>query len=193
MQLLPNSPAIDAGVASAGVTTDQRNLPRPQGAAADIGAFEYGVAPPAFPGASGTTLYIGISNRFQVAASGLPAPTISATGALPAGVTLSSTGLLSGSPAAGSQGSYPLTITAVNPYGQATQQFVLTVVRPDHIVTTALDEDDGRPEPEFGTGTSFREAFNSAMTVGSAGQTIVFSPALAGQTIGCTGVQNTPD
>ncbi len=38
--LLPGSPAIDAGVAVAGVTTDQRGVPRPQGRAPDIGAFE---------------------------------------------------------------------------------------------------------------------------------------------------------
>ena len=38
--LLPGSPAIDAGVAVAGVTSDQRGIPRPQGSAPDIGAFE---------------------------------------------------------------------------------------------------------------------------------------------------------
>jgi hypothetical protein len=38
--LLPGSPALDAGVAVAGVTTDQRGIPRPQGSAPDIGAFE---------------------------------------------------------------------------------------------------------------------------------------------------------
>jgi hypothetical protein len=38
--LLPGSPAIDAGIAVPGVTTDQRGIPRPQGIAPDIGAFE---------------------------------------------------------------------------------------------------------------------------------------------------------
>ena len=38
--LLPGSPAIDAAVAVPGVTTDQRGVPRPQGNAYDIGAFE---------------------------------------------------------------------------------------------------------------------------------------------------------
>jgi hypothetical protein len=37
--LLPGSPAIDAGVGG-GPTIDQRGVPRPQGAACDIGAFE---------------------------------------------------------------------------------------------------------------------------------------------------------
>jgi hypothetical protein len=40
MALLPGSPAIDAGVPVPGVTTDQRGVPRPQGQAPDIGAFE---------------------------------------------------------------------------------------------------------------------------------------------------------
>jgi hypothetical protein len=38
--LLPGSPAIDAGIAVPGVTTDQRGVPLPQGQAPDIGAFE---------------------------------------------------------------------------------------------------------------------------------------------------------
>jgi hypothetical protein len=40
MALLPGSPAIDAGIAVSGVTTDQRGITRPQGSAPDIGAFE---------------------------------------------------------------------------------------------------------------------------------------------------------
>jgi hypothetical protein len=42
MALLAGSPAIDAGDTAAGPPTDQRGFPRPAGAAADIGAFEYG-------------------------------------------------------------------------------------------------------------------------------------------------------
>lgn len=38
--LLPGSPAIDAGVTIAGLTTDQRGTTRPQANAPDIGAFE---------------------------------------------------------------------------------------------------------------------------------------------------------
>ena len=39
--LLAGSPAIDKGVAVAGITTDQRGVARPQGPAPDIGAFEF--------------------------------------------------------------------------------------------------------------------------------------------------------
>ena len=47
--LASNSPAIDAGV---GVTlaTDQIGTPRPQGAAADVGAVEFTLTPPSDPG-----------------------------------------------------------------------------------------------------------------------------------------------
>jgi predicted outer membrane repeat protein len=40
IELLPGSPAINAGVAIAGVTTDQRGTARPQGGAVDVGAYE---------------------------------------------------------------------------------------------------------------------------------------------------------
>ena len=40
--LLPGSPAIDAGHDGAAPATDQRGVPRPQGAHSDIGAFEVG-------------------------------------------------------------------------------------------------------------------------------------------------------
>ena len=40
MALLPDSPAIDAGISVPGVDTDQRGVARPQGPAPDLGAFE---------------------------------------------------------------------------------------------------------------------------------------------------------
>jgi hypothetical protein len=46
LALLPGSPAIDAGNTASAPATDQRGFPRPAGAAADIGAFEYGSVMP---------------------------------------------------------------------------------------------------------------------------------------------------
>ena len=45
MSLPPGSPAIDAADTSLAPPTDQRGFPRPFGAAADIGAYEFGYAP----------------------------------------------------------------------------------------------------------------------------------------------------
>jgi hypothetical protein len=70
----------------------------------------------------------GASNSTIIAATGTPAPTFSATGTLPKGVTLSTAGVLSGTPAIGSQGTYQFTIKATNGTApDATQNFVLTV------------------------------------------------------------------
>lgn len=44
MALLPGSPAIDAGDTTAAPSRDQRGWPRPLGAAADIGAYEFDAA-----------------------------------------------------------------------------------------------------------------------------------------------------
>ncbi len=63
------------------------------------------------------------AGSFTIATAGAAVAGISYTGTLPAGVTLTSGGLLSGIPASGTAGNYPLTLTA----GAATQNFTLTV------------------------------------------------------------------
>jgi Bacterial Ig-like domain (group 3)/YDG domain/Galactose oxidase, central domain len=85
--------------------------------------------PPTITSANSTTFTVLTSGQsFQVTATGVPAPTFSFTGTLPSGVTLSSAGLLSGTPAAGTVGSYPITITAQNGISpNATQNFTLIV------------------------------------------------------------------
>jgi len=91
---------------------------------------------PAITSASSSTFTLGTSGSFTVTASGNPAPTFTETGALPSGVTLSTSGVLSGTPAAGSGGTYPLTITAANGTSpNATQSFTLTVVGPPAITS----------------------------------------------------------
>jgi hypothetical protein len=83
---------------------------------------------PAITSAASNTFIAGTSGSFTVTASGSPTPTFSETGALPSGVTLASSGVLSGTPAAGTGGNYPITITASNGVGtNATQSFTLTV------------------------------------------------------------------
>jgi hypothetical protein len=93
--------------------------------------------PPAITSASSTSFTVGTAGSFTVTASGYPSSiTFSATGALPSGVTLTTAGLLSGTPAAGTGGSYPITITASNGVSPAaTQSFTLTVNQPPAITS----------------------------------------------------------
>ncbi len=84
--------------------------------------------PPAFTNAAATTFTALASGAFSFTATGAPAPGFSTTSALPAGVTLTPSGLLGGTPASNTQGTYPLVITASNSVGSAAQAFTLTVV-----------------------------------------------------------------
>jgi ribosomal protein L24E len=83
---------------------------------------------PAITSVDGTTFTVGSAGSFQVTGTGTPGPTFSEAGALPSGVSLTAAGLLSGTPATGSAGSYPLTISASNGLATgATQSFTLSV------------------------------------------------------------------
>ncbi|HTW81577.1 MAG TPA: Ig-like domain-containing protein, partial [Terracidiphilus sp.] len=83
---------------------------------------------PAITSASGATFEAGSAGSFTVTAGGYPTPLITETGNLPAGVTLNTSGVLSGTPAAGTGGSYPIVINASNGVGSnATQNFTLLV------------------------------------------------------------------
>jgi len=88
---------------------------------------------PAITSASSTTFQVGAPGSFTVTSTGFPTPSLSESGALPAGVSFhdngNGTASLAGTPGAGSAGVYHLTITASNGVGApATQSFTLTVV-----------------------------------------------------------------
>jgi hypothetical protein len=97
--------------------------------------------PPAITSASNATFTAGTAGSFTVTATGSPAPTFTETGALPSGVTLSSAGVLGGTPAAGTAGVYNLVITATNGVSpDATQNFTLNVTGfPTLAVTATAD------------------------------------------------------
>lgn len=84
---------------------------------------------PAFTSVDNATFVAGKQGSFQVTAAGSPSPTISlAEGKLPAGMTLNSSGLLSGTPKAGTSGTYTLKLKASNGIGvDAVQSFTLVV------------------------------------------------------------------
>jgi hypothetical protein len=86
--------------------------------------------PPAFTSANAVAFTLGNAGSFTVSATGQPAPTFALTsGTLPAGITFNgATGVLSGTPAAGTTGTHALTFTASNGVlPNAVQAFTLTV------------------------------------------------------------------
>jgi D-hexose-6-phosphate mutarotase len=94
--------------------------------------------PPAFTSATSTTFSENTAGSFAVTATGVTPITYSETGALPSGVTLASDGTLSGTPAFGTAGSYPVTITATDANNNpTTQSFTLTVSASPPVFTSA--------------------------------------------------------
>jgi len=87
---------------------------------------------PAITSIDNTAFTIGTTSTFTVTATGNPSPTLSLSGTLPSGITFNaSTGVLSGTPATGTVGSYPITIIASNGVlPNATSTFILTVAAP---------------------------------------------------------------
>jgi VCBS repeat-containing protein len=87
---------------------------------------------PAITSVTSTTFAAGTAGSFTVTATGYPAPTFTTNGPLPSGVTLSSSGLLSGTPAAGTGGQWAFIIVASNGVGNiSNQSFSLTVTTPN--------------------------------------------------------------
>jgi hypothetical protein len=81
---------------------------------------------PAITSASSTTFTGGEASSFTFSATGNPAPSFSESGTLPKGVTLATSGVLSGTPE--EEGSFPIVVTAANGVSpDATQDFTLTV------------------------------------------------------------------
>lgn len=95
---------------------------------------------PALTSANSAKFIVGSAGSFEVKATGNPTPTLTKTGDLPSGVTFTDNGngtaTLAGTPDAGTQGSYPLTITAANGITpDATQAFTLHVNVPPEITS----------------------------------------------------------
>ena len=84
---------------------------------------------PTVTSGNSTTFTVGAAGSFMVMATGVPAPTLSESGALPSGVTFNTaTGVLSGTPATGTVGTYNISFTATNGVGtDAVQNFTLTI------------------------------------------------------------------
>jgi hypothetical protein len=85
---------------------------------------------PAVVSAGSAFSIVGAPVAFSVSATGAPTPAFTESGSLPAGLTFTDQGngtaSVSGNPAAGTGGSYPITITATSTAGTTTQNFTLT-------------------------------------------------------------------
>jgi hypothetical protein len=94
-------------------------------------------AAPVITSANTTVFHVGVAGTFTVTASGTPAPTLSETGALPAGVTFNAaTGVLSGTPTGTS--STNVTFSAHNgAFADGTQSFTLVVSSNTATITSA--------------------------------------------------------
>ena len=93
--------------------------------------------PPTITSAATSTFAENAANTFSVTASGDTPISFSETGSLPSGVTLTSDGTLSGTPAFGTAGSYPITITATDVNtNTTTQSFTLTVTATGPTITS---------------------------------------------------------
>jgi hypothetical protein len=126
---------------------------------------------PAISSAASATFTVGIAGSFTVDASGVPGgPTLALSdggATLPGGVTFvdngNGTATLAGTPAAGSSGSYPFTITASNGFSPAaTQSFTLTVAAG---AVTSAPPPPSAPPGTFGTPTSGTAQAGSVLTV----------------------------
>ncbi|MGA8222072.1 MAG: putative Ig domain-containing protein [Candidatus Acidiferrales bacterium] len=87
---------------------------------------------PAITSGSSTTFTEGVAGSFTLTSTGFPIPALSESPTLPSGLNFfdngDGTATLSGTPAAGTQGSYPITFVAANGVGtNATQNFTLAI------------------------------------------------------------------
>jgi hypothetical protein len=124
---------------------------------------------PSITSANSAAFTVGTAGTFKVTATGTPAPTLSESGALPAGVTFTA-GTLSGTPTA--SGSFPITFTAANgTTPNATQSFTLTV----------------NPAVSVNHAPAITSANSTTFTVGTAGTFMMMATGTPTPTLGETG------
>ncbi len=137
--------SITVNVSTVGTTSGSKNvtITNPDGQAVTSVGLLTITAAPTITSVASATFTKGTAGSFTVTTTGTPVPTLVRTGALPSGVTFvdnnNGTATLSGTPAAGTSGTYPLTLTAANTVlPNATQSFTLTVKTPQSISFPAV-------------------------------------------------------
>jgi hypothetical protein len=139
---------------------------------------------PAITSANNVHLQAGTPANFIVTTTGFPAPALTKSGALPAGVTFTDNGngtaTIGGTPANGSGGTYPLTLTATNAAGTANQPFSIVVCN-----TIVVNN----PATTSGTAnTAFSQSFTQVGAVGTASFTLNSGTLPTGLTLSAAGV-----
>ncbi len=97
---------------------------------------------------------------FTFTTTGTPAPSLSESGTLPSGLSFTDNGdgtaNFTGMVAAGTAGTYPITITATNSAGSVSQSFTLTITNTDSAPTTVFTSTGSNTlNATVGTGSSF--------------------------------------
>ena len=129
-----------------------------------------GAVAPVITVTGSTAFVVGTSNTLNIAATGIPTPTVSLAGSLPDGLTFAATpgaATIAGTAALGTGGSYPVTITAVGGALSTTQQLVIAVTQGPQFTSAAA----------LSTAVSTPFSF-SITTTGSPAPTITRSGAL---------------
>jgi hypothetical protein len=136
---------------------------------------------PTITSAATVTFSVGVAGSFTVTATGSPTPSIVRSGsALPAGVTFvdhgNGTATLSGTPAAGTNGSYAFTFTAANGNPPpAVQSFTLVVGTVGPSVT--INQATGQIDPTASSPILFSVVFGTAVTGFATGDVTVTGTA----------------
>ena len=144
---------------------------------------------PAITSPSATQFVVGTAGSFTVTTSGFPRSTLSRTGNLPTGLSFTDNGdgtaTISGTPAAGSTGSYPLTLTASNGLATVpTQVVTLTVLNQAPAAGTAVLAGTVTQKVTYGPYTFNTSAANIAVHLVAAGSTTDVVPAVTSTTNG---------
>jgi hypothetical protein len=114
--------------------TSSPSLAQLAGSAFTTETYSGAVKAPTFTSKTSVTCRVAKACRFVVKTKGTPKPSVSVSGPLPPGLSLADKGegraLLAGTPSTGSQGRYPLTLTAATGAGTVREPFVVNVNSP---------------------------------------------------------------
>jgi hypothetical protein len=167
---------LSHGIGS-GLTTEQ-----PAATAASV-TISYVLAPPVITSGATVMFQTGRAGRFTITATGVPTPSLTETGSVPAGITFTPAGdgtaTLAGTPAAGTGGSYKLTITASNGVSpDNSQTFTLVVEAPPSVMISTPS--DGA---SYALGRVVRASYGCREGAGGPGISSCNGPVTTGQAI----------